>query len=55
MDIERGRQIIAELAKQEGENKFAREVLARCWDHRFDVQVAAKDPEGFKARKLHTN
>lgn len=38
--IEEARTIIADLAKIEGEEIFAREVLAGAWDHRRDVQAA---------------
>jgi hypothetical protein len=32
-----GREAIAALAQTDGEMRFAREVLAGCWDHRRDV------------------
>lgn len=38
--IEQARQIIADLARADGEHTFAREVLAGAWDHRRDVQAA---------------
>lgn len=35
-----GRNIIAKLAEEEGDIKFAAEVRAGCWDHRRDVIYA---------------
>jgi hypothetical protein len=40
MTIEQAREYVATLADREGENQFAREVRAGCWDHRNDVQSA---------------
>ncbi len=40
VSIEEARKVIADLATQEGELVFAREVLAGAWDHRNDVQAA---------------
>ena len=45
-----GREVIAKLAEAEGEDVFAAEVRAGCWDHRRDVAKAISNPEGFKGR-----
>lgn len=38
--LEVGREVIARLAKSEGEHVFAGQVTAGCWDHRNDVKKA---------------
>ena len=40
--IESARERVAALAEKNGELRFAREVRAGCWDHRSDVQAAAR-------------
>jgi hypothetical protein len=35
-----GREAIAVLAERDGENIFAGEVRAGCWDHRRDIKLA---------------
>ena len=51
-NVKAGREHIAELARMDGENVFAREVLDGCWDHRNDVRKAIDgarfQPSGFR-------
>jgi len=38
--IKKGREYLANYARQCGEHVFAGEVLAGCWDHRSDTRAA---------------
>lgn len=48
--LKKGRELVAQAAEREGENLFAAEVRAGCWDHRSDVMSATRDPDNFKPR-----
>lgn len=49
-DLFAAREQVAELAEAEGEGTFARQVRAGAWDHRSDVQAAAR---GEPLREAH--
>lgn len=40
--VKEARERVAKLARKDGEEQFAREVLAGCWDHRSDVKAAMR-------------
>lgn len=50
MTTEEARKTIADLARRDGEEQFAREVEAGAWDHRSDVQACVAGT--FKPKEL---
>lgn len=50
--IQQGREQVAKLARADGEETFAREVQAGCWDHRNDVQHFASESLVDRVRRL---
>jgi hypothetical protein len=48
--IKEARERVAKAATRDGEHRFAREVLAGCWDHRRDVQACLLRPDTTKLK-----